>query len=57
VKRKLIERRITVGLSKLEVEHLEAYCEAMCRNYSDVIRDCIRKLKIPDEVNPNDWMT
>jgi hypothetical protein len=46
VKRKLIEKRITIGFSKPEIETLEAYCNEMGRSYADVIRECVRNLAI-----------
>jgi hypothetical protein len=45
LKKKLIKKRLTIGLSQPEIERLEAYCKETGRNYSDVIRECIRKLK------------
>ncbi|AFY76782.1 Ribbon-helix-helix protein, copG family [Pleurocapsa sp. PCC 7327] len=46
MKRKLIEKRITIGFSKPEIEKLEAYCKVTGRSYTDVIRECIRNLTI-----------
>ncbi|PSF38679.1 CopG family transcriptional regulator [Aphanothece hegewaldii CCALA 016] len=45
MKKKLIQKRLTIGLSQPEIERLDAYCKETGRNYSDVIRECIRKLK------------
>jgi hypothetical protein len=44
VKKKLIEKRITIGFSKPEIERLEAYCQITGRSYTDVIRECVRNL-------------
>jgi predicted DNA binding CopG/RHH family protein len=46
LKKKLIKKRLTIGLSEPDIEKLEAYCKVTGRNYSDVIRECIRKLKL-----------
>lgn len=46
-KRKWTAKRITIGFSKPEIAHLDAYCEATGRDYSDVLRECTRKLEIP----------
>lgn len=46
-RKKWTEKRITIGFSKPEIEQLDAYCEATGRDYSDVIRECVRKLKVP----------
>jgi hypothetical protein len=46
VKKKIIEKRITIGFSKPEIEQLEAYCQETGRSYTDIIRECIRNLTI-----------
>jgi hypothetical protein len=46
VKKKLIDKRLTIGLSQPEIEQLEAYCQTTGRSYTDVIRECIRNLPI-----------
>ncbi|NJK48203.1 CopG family transcriptional regulator [Candidatus Gracilibacteria bacterium] len=46
MKRKLIEKRITVGFSQSEIEQLDTYCKLAGRTYTDVIRECIRNLVI-----------
>jgi hypothetical protein len=46
MKKKLIEKRVTIGFSKPEIEQLEAYCRVTGRSYTDVIRECVRNLAI-----------
>jgi hypothetical protein len=46
VKKKLINKRLTIGLSQPEIEQLEAYCQKTGRSYTDVIRECVRNLPI-----------
>ncbi|OKH23068.1 CopG family transcriptional regulator [Hydrococcus rivularis NIES-593] len=53
MKRKLIEKRITIGFSKPEIEKLEAYCKVTGRSYTDVIRECVRNLTISTVKQPS----
>jgi hypothetical protein len=46
MKKKLINKRLTIGLSQPEIEQLEAYCQTTGRSYTDVIRECVRNLPI-----------
>jgi predicted DNA-binding protein len=50
--KKWTTRRLSVGFSKEESEILETYCEMTGRTYTDVIRECVRKLK-PSIVQEN----
>lgn len=43
--KKWTTRRLSVGFSREESEILETYCEMTGRTYTDVIRECVRKLK------------
>jgi hypothetical protein len=45
VKKKLIEKRITIGLSQQEIDRLDFYCDLTGRSYTDVIRQCVRNLE------------
>jgi hypothetical protein len=45
VKKKLIEKRITIGLSQQEFDRLDFYCDITGRSYTDVIRECVRNLE------------
>ncbi|MGB3206743.1 MAG: plasmid partition protein ParG [Crinalium sp.] len=49
--KKWIEKRVSVSFSKPEWDKLEAYCELQGRSYTDVIRELVRKLKIPKSEN------
>jgi hypothetical protein len=46
VKKKLIEKRITIGLSQQEFDRLDFYCDLTGRSYTDVIRECVRNLAL-----------
>ena len=48
MQKKIIKKRLTIGFSDYEIKCLNYYCEQKGRRYSDVIRDCIRKLIIPE---------
>lgn len=45
-RRKWVEKRIKISFSQTEIEKLEAYCEKHEREYSDVIRELVRNLKL-----------
>ena len=36
-----------VNLAHADWEHLEAYCTLTGKDCSEVLRDCVRKLKLP----------
>lgn len=46
MKKKLIEKRITIGLSQQEIDRLDLYCDLTGRSYTDVIRECVRNLAL-----------
>jgi len=50
VKRKLVQKRITVGLNIQEIKHLDNYCRITGRSYTDVMRECIRNLRFPNHL-------
>ena len=43
---KWAEKRLTLSFSKAEIEVLEAYCIKNQREYTDVIRELVRSLKL-----------
>jgi predicted DNA-binding protein len=45
-KKRLSDRVLTIRLPELEMERLEAYCQATKRTKTDVVREMIRKIKI-----------
>jgi hypothetical protein len=47
---------ITVSLSKPELEYLEAYCKSVYRTSDDVLRELIRKLKVPGVASFDKWL-
>jgi len=46
VNKKIVVKRITVGLNKQESKLLDHYCEMTGRGYTDVLRECIRNLPL-----------
>lgn len=49
--RKIVKKRLTIGLSEFEMKCLDYYCQIHERRYSDVIRDCLRQLIISEVKN------
>lgn len=45
-RQKWIEKRLNISLSKTEVDLLETYCTENEREYTDVIRELVRTLKV-----------
>ena len=45
-KKRLSDRVLTIRLPQLELEKLEAYCDATKRTKTDVLREMIRKIKV-----------
>jgi len=47
-RRKWVEKRIKVSFSQPEMEILNNYCDKHEREFSDVIRELVRNLKVED---------
>lgn len=45
---KWVEKRLNICFAKPEIEKLEAYCKKHQREYTDVIRELVRSLKVED---------
>lgn len=47
-----MEKNVFFRLPESEFERLEAYCEATGRTKSEVLREAIRKLRMPKKRSP-----
>lgn len=50
-RKKWIAKRITISLSQVEAERLELFCQQQGREATDVMRECVRNLKLQPSPN------
>ena len=49
MKKRIVQKRITIGLNKQEIKQLDNYCKITGRGYTDVLRECVRNLQLPSQ--------